>query len=73
MTAAELKEFDSLPSPHIKYWTPIQWVYLLLRKAREMKMIESDYIMMDLVEVSYFSDRPDPDRFMLGGRPLWIL
>ncbi|KAH7727147.1 Protein BEST-3 [Aphelenchoides avenae] len=50
MTPAELKEFDSVPSPHIKYWTPIQWVYLLLRKAREMKMIESDYIMMDLVE-----------------------
>ncbi|KAL3102221.1 hypothetical protein niasHS_003630 [Heterodera schachtii] len=44
MTAEELKEFDSVETEHIKYWTPIQWAFLLARRARDQGMIESDII-----------------------------
>uniref|UniRef100_A0A915EGR3 Bestrophin homolog n=1 Tax=Ditylenchus dipsaci TaxID=166011 RepID=A0A915EGR3_9BILA len=50
MTTAELKEFDSIPSPHIKYWTPIQWAFLLLRRAKDKNIIESDFIYVDMLE-----------------------
>ncbi|KAI6188316.1 RUN domain containing protein [Aphelenchoides besseyi] len=50
MTETELKEFDSVRSPHIKYWVPIQWAFVLLRKARESDMIASDIIYTDLLE-----------------------
>ncbi|KAI6242780.1 Bestrophin-like protein [Aphelenchoides fujianensis] len=50
MTEAELKEFDSCRSPHIKYWVPIQWAFNLLRKAKDQKMIESDIIYCDMLE-----------------------
>lgn len=52
MTADELKEFDSIPSANIKYWTPIQWAFLLIRRARDKNMIESDIIYVDLLEVN---------------------
>ena len=35
MTETELKEFDSLPSPHIKYWKPMQWAFIVLTQARD--------------------------------------
>ncbi|KAI6184094.1 Bestrophin-like protein [Aphelenchoides bicaudatus] len=50
MTENELKEFDAIKSPHIKYWVPIEWIFTLMRKARDSKMIESDYIYVDLLE-----------------------
>uniref|UniRef100_A0A1I7RQ62 Bestrophin homolog n=1 Tax=Bursaphelenchus xylophilus TaxID=6326 RepID=A0A1I7RQ62_BURXY len=50
MTENELREFDSIKSPHIKYWLPMQWAFSLVRKARDVKMIESDYIYVDLLE-----------------------
>lgn len=50
MTAEELKEFDSVETEHIKYWTPIQWAFLLARRARDQGMIESDIIYVDLLE-----------------------
>lgn len=50
MTENELIEFDAIKSPHIKYWLPIEWTFNLLRKARDMKMIESDYAYVDLLE-----------------------
>jgi hypothetical protein len=33
MTANELKEFDLLTSPHVKFWTPIQWYVEGLEKS----------------------------------------
>lgn len=53
MTANELKEYDSIPSTHIKYWTPIQWAFILLRRARDKNMIESDMIYVDMLEVFF--------------------
>ncbi|KAI1718468.1 bestrophin, RFP-TM, chloride channel domain-containing protein [Ditylenchus destructor] len=50
MTTNELKEFDSISSQHFKYWTPIQWAFLLLRRARDKNMIESDIIYVDMLE-----------------------
>ncbi|CAD5210942.1 unnamed protein product [Bursaphelenchus okinawaensis] len=50
MTENELREFDAIKSPHIKYWLPMEWAFALCRKARDVKMIESDYIYVDLLE-----------------------
>lgn len=50
MTENELKEFDAIKSPHIKYWVPIEWAFGLLRKAKDNKMIESDIIYVDMLE-----------------------
>uniref|UniRef100_A0AC35FE08 Bestrophin homolog n=1 Tax=Panagrolaimus sp. PS1159 TaxID=55785 RepID=A0AC35FE08_9BILA len=50
MTENELKEFDSIVSPQLKYWVPMNWVFCLIRKARELSMIESDIIYTDLLE-----------------------
>ncbi|KAE9554265.1 hypothetical protein FO519_002499 [Halicephalobus sp. NKZ332] len=50
MTVNELKEFDSIVSPQMKYWVPMNWIFLLIRRAREMNLIESDIIYVDLLE-----------------------
>ncbi|KAF7636157.1 hypothetical protein Mgra_00004416 [Meloidogyne graminicola] len=50
MTANELKQFDLIETEHIKYWTPIQWAFLLLRKARDKGLIDSDIIYVDILE-----------------------
>jgi len=50
MTPNELKEFDAIQTEHIKYWTPIQWAFLLLRKARDKGLIDSDFIYVDMLE-----------------------
>lgn len=50
MTENELKEYDSIISPQLKYWVPMNWVFCLIRKARELNLIESDIIYTDLLE-----------------------
>ena len=50
MTTNELKEFDSIVSPQLKYWVPMNWVFLLVRKARDLGLIDSDIIYTDLLE-----------------------
>lgn len=50
MTANELKEYDGIETEQIKYWTPIQWAFLLLRRARDQGMIDSDIIYVDMLE-----------------------
>jgi len=59
MTSNELREFDAIETEHIKYliiknkfnikikkryWTPIQWAFLLLRRARDQGLVDSDII-----------------------------
>ncbi|KAL7080633.1 hypothetical protein ACQ4LE_000894, partial [Meloidogyne hapla] len=50
MTSNELSEFDAIETEHIKYWTPIQWAFLLLRRARDQGLIDSDIIYVDMLE-----------------------
>ncbi|KAE9551623.1 hypothetical protein FO519_005151 [Halicephalobus sp. NKZ332] len=50
MTVNELREFDSIVSPQMKYWVPINWCFLLCRKARELGLIESDIILIDVMD-----------------------
>uniref|UniRef100_A0AC34QK07 Bestrophin homolog n=1 Tax=Panagrolaimus sp. JU765 TaxID=591449 RepID=A0AC34QK07_9BILA len=50
MTENELREFDSVVSPQMKYWVPINWAFLLCRKARDLKYIDSDIILMDVMD-----------------------
>ena len=50
MTVNELREFDNIVSPQMKYWVPINWCFLLCRKARELGMIESDIILVDVMD-----------------------
>uniref|UniRef100_A0AC34RA79 Bestrophin homolog n=1 Tax=Panagrolaimus sp. JU765 TaxID=591449 RepID=A0AC34RA79_9BILA len=50
MTENELKEFDSLVSPQMKYWVPIHWAFSLCRKARALGMIDSDFILIDVLD-----------------------
>lgn len=52
MTAEELKEYDAIETQQIKYWPPIQWIFMLLRRAREQGMIDSDIIYVDVLEVN---------------------
>nr|CAD2151013.1 unnamed protein product [Meloidogyne enterolobii] len=50
MTSNELREFDAIETEHIKYWTPIQWAFLLLRRARDQGLVDSDIIYVDMLE-----------------------
>uniref|UniRef100_A0A7E4WC07 Bestrophin homolog n=1 Tax=Panagrellus redivivus TaxID=6233 RepID=A0A7E4WC07_PANRE len=50
MTENELKEYDSIISPQLKYWVPMNWTFGLLRKSRELGLIESDIIYVDMLE-----------------------
>ncbi|CAD6199940.1 unnamed protein product [Caenorhabditis auriculariae] len=50
MTENEMKEFDSIKSPHAKYWQPMHWLFSLVKLAKDEGMISSDYIYIDLME-----------------------
>ena len=57
MTSEELKVYDSMQvySQHMNYWAPVQWIFILLKKARDKGMIESDIIYVDMLEVLIFN------------------
>ncbi|CAI2347205.1 unnamed protein product [Caenorhabditis sp. 36 PRJEB53466] len=50
MTEKEMEEFESIPSPHAKYWQPMHWLFSMISLAREEGMIASDIIYVDLME-----------------------
>ncbi|CAB3405095.1 unnamed protein product [Caenorhabditis bovis] len=50
MTEKEMIEFDSIPSPHAKYWHPMHWLFSMVKLARDEGMIASDIIYVDLME-----------------------
>ncbi|CAI5442176.1 unnamed protein product [Caenorhabditis angaria] len=50
MTEKEMAEFESIPSPHAKYWQPMHWLFSMVKLARDEGMITSDYIYVDLME-----------------------
>ncbi|PIC49741.1 hypothetical protein B9Z55_008252 [Caenorhabditis nigoni] len=50
MTEKEMAEFESIPSPHAKYWQPMHWLFSMISLAREEGMIASDIIYVDLME-----------------------
>ncbi|PAV78884.1 hypothetical protein WR25_06956 [Diploscapter pachys] len=50
MTEAEMKEFDSIESRHVKYWQPMHWLFSLVRRAREETFITGEVIYVDLME-----------------------
>uniref|UniRef100_A0A1I7XDB7 Bestrophin homolog n=1 Tax=Heterorhabditis bacteriophora TaxID=37862 RepID=A0A1I7XDB7_HETBA len=50
MTEKEMSEFDSIVSPHAKYWQPMHWVFSLVRIAREEGKIIGEVIYVDLME-----------------------
>ncbi|KAF1767966.1 hypothetical protein GCK72_007926 [Caenorhabditis remanei] len=50
MTEKEMLEFDSIPSPHAKYWQPMHWLFSMISLARDEGMIKSDIIYVDLME-----------------------
>lgn len=52
MMENELKEWEKVVSPHWKYWLPFEWIYTLLRRSREMNMIDNDINYSDLLRVS---------------------
>jgi hypothetical protein len=52
MTKSELKSFNEIDSPNDnKFWVPMEWCFNLLRQARLIKMIDSDIIYTQLMDV----------------------
>lgn len=56
MTEKEMAEFESIPSPHAKYWQPMHWLFSMITLARDEGMISSDIIYVDLMEVHNSED-----------------
>ncbi|KJH47018.1 Bestrophin [Dictyocaulus viviparus] len=50
MTEKELEEFDSIVTNSPKYWVPMNWVFSLVRVAREEGRIPGEMIYVDLME-----------------------
>uniref|UniRef100_A0A914E064 Bestrophin homolog n=1 Tax=Acrobeloides nanus TaxID=290746 RepID=A0A914E064_9BILA len=50
MTKEELDEYNSIESPHAKYWFPTEWAFQLLRKARTLNLIDSDIVYIHIME-----------------------
>ncbi|PAV91508.1 hypothetical protein WR25_14202 isoform A [Diploscapter pachys] len=50
MTEAEMKEFDSIESRHVKYWQPMHWLFSLVRRAREETFITGEIIYVEIME-----------------------
>lgn len=65
MTENEREVMDNAVSPHPKYWLPCEWVFALLKKAREEKRIESDHYLIAMLEVRVC--RRNMNRSVLGG------
>ncbi|VDM56563.1 unnamed protein product [Angiostrongylus costaricensis] len=50
MTKKELDEFDSIVTTTPKYWVPMNWVFSLVRVAKEEGRIPGEMIYVDLME-----------------------
>uniref|UniRef100_A0A914EB99 Bestrophin homolog n=1 Tax=Acrobeloides nanus TaxID=290746 RepID=A0A914EB99_9BILA len=50
MTQEESNIFKNLDSTHGKFWLPAQWIFNLLRKAKDLNLFESDFIYMNVVD-----------------------
>lgn len=47
----ELRAFDAVNTPYSKQWVPCQWVLTLLHKAKQNGRVESNIVLLKLVEV----------------------
>ncbi|PIO73407.1 Bestrophin [Teladorsagia circumcincta] len=54
MTEKELEDFDSIVTTYPKYWVPMNWVFRLIRLAREEKNIPGEMIYVDLMEIDLY-------------------
>uniref|UniRef100_A0AC34QCX3 Bestrophin homolog n=2 Tax=Panagrolaimus sp. JU765 TaxID=591449 RepID=A0AC34QCX3_9BILA len=55
MTVNESREYDNIVSrwracSQMKYWVPFNWAFFLVRKARDLKYIESDHMMVEVID-----------------------
>uniref|UniRef100_A0A158PCE1 Bestrophin homolog n=1 Tax=Angiostrongylus cantonensis TaxID=6313 RepID=A0A158PCE1_ANGCA len=55
MTRKELDEFDSIVTTTPKYWVPMNWVFSLVRVAKEEGRIPGEMIYVDLMEVRIYT------------------
>ncbi|KAK6046986.1 Bestrophin [Cooperia oncophora] len=50
MTEKELEDFNSIVTTYPKYWVVMNWVFRLIRLAREEKNIPGEMVYVDLME-----------------------
>ncbi|VDL79739.1 unnamed protein product [Nippostrongylus brasiliensis] len=50
MTEKELEQFDSIITSYPKYWVPMNWVFNLIRIAKEENKIPGEVVYVDLME-----------------------
>nr|XP_006813920.1 PREDICTED: bestrophin-3-like [Saccoglossus kowalevskii] len=53
MTKEERKEYEALPTPHVKHWMPCGWACNLINKLREENKIKDDVAQNLLLQVSH--------------------
>ncbi|CAD5221045.1 unnamed protein product [Bursaphelenchus okinawaensis] len=50
LTTAEKEELENEEDIYTRYWIPLHWCYCILQKARNEKKIESDHLLVFIVE-----------------------